>query len=112
MKNRAYAVSQLSDLHQKLSKAQSSVQTTRAQAPTSSVVEETKTAGKGKEEKKKADDNQLAKSVKDSAKITAEAQHGLIAQVIKDVIFSRRLNAEPEGTTAPVGEVIDATMSG
>lgn len=62
-------MSQLSDLHQKLSKAQSSVQTTRAQAPTSSVVEEAnpsaKATAKVKDEKKKADDNQLAKSVKD-----------------------------------------------
>jgi hypothetical protein len=31
--NRAYAVSQLSDLHQKLTKAQSSVHTTRAPIP-------------------------------------------------------------------------------
>jgi COP9 signalosome complex subunit 5 len=33
VQNRAYAVSQLSDLHQKLSKAQSSVTTTRAPLP-------------------------------------------------------------------------------
>jgi COP9 signalosome complex subunit 5 len=60
---------------------------------------------------KKKEDNQLSKSVKDrfypfhihmpfrfglltlvcvSTRIAVEAQHGLIAQVIKDVIFSMR----------------------
>lgn len=62
-------------------------------------------------EKEKKDENQLAKSVKDrcviypfpwirierhwqpnhlSTKIAVEAQHGLISQVLKDVIFSMR----------------------
>ncbi|KAJ7072431.1 JAB1/Mov34/MPN/PAD-1 ubiquitin protease-domain-containing protein [Mycena amicta] len=58
--NRAYAVSQLADLHQKLSKAQSSVSSTRAAVP---VLPE-HAAKKEKEEKKK-EDNQLAKSVRD-----------------------------------------------
>lgn len=35
-----------------------------------------------------------------STKIAAEAQHGLIAQVIKDVIFSLRPGASVEGTPA------------
>jgi len=44
----------------------------------------------------------LLKSVKDATKIAAEAQHGLIAQVLKDVIFSLRpgqgdYNSEMEG---------------
>ncbi|EKM76920.1 hypothetical protein AGABI1DRAFT_62649 [Agaricus bisporus var. burnettii JB137-S8] len=86
--NRAYAVSQLNDLHQKLAKAQSAVSGTRATAPPLKDRE-----GKEKEEKKK-EDNPLAKSVKDSTKIAAEAQHGLIAQVLKDVIFSKRPNSQ------------------
>jgi len=94
--NRAYAVSQLSDLHQKLAKAQSGVSTTRASAPT------LKDDSRKKDEKKK-EENQLAKSVKDSTKIAIEAQHGLIAQVIKDVVFSMR----PQQT---VSEATDTAM--
>jgi COP9 signalosome complex subunit 5 len=117
-------VSQLSDLHQKLAKAQSSVNSTRAPVPTlkeketgtgTQKVSQSESSinhfltlcpqQKEKEEKKK-EDNQLAKSVKDrfvrcfcnsfyadcyvSTRIAVEAQHGLIAQVIKDVIFSMR----------------------
>lgn len=40
--NRAYAVSQLSDLHQKLSKAQSSISSTRAFIPTLKDKEDSK----------------------------------------------------------------------
>ncbi|KAH9939870.1 Mov34-domain-containing protein [Amylocystis lapponica] len=87
--NRAYAASQLADLHQKLAKAQSSVPGTRAPAPVLKEDKTTATVGK-KEDKKKEDSNQLAKSVRDSDKIATEAQHGLIAQVLKDVIFSMR----------------------
>ncbi|KAL9710007.1 COP9 signalosome catalytic subunit rri1 [Leucoagaricus gongylophorus] len=86
--NRAYAVSQLSDLQQRLSKAQGAVANTRAVPPSLKEKE-----GKQKEEKKK-EENQLAKSVKDSTKIAAEAQHGLITQVLKDYIFSQRPNSQ------------------
>jgi COP9 signalosome complex subunit 5 len=47
-----------------------------------------------------------------SSKIAAEAQHGLISQVLKDVIFSRRLAAAEGSAAAPVTDVIDAAMSG
>nr|GAT57603.1 predicted protein [Mycena chlorophos] len=97
--NRAYAVSQLADLHQKLSKAQSSVASTRAAIP---VLPEN--AAKREKEEKKKEDNQLAKSVRDSTKIAVEAQHGLIAQTIKDVVFSSRLRR------AELGATLDATM--
>ncbi|KAF9041391.1 Mov34-domain-containing protein [Panaeolus papilionaceus] len=102
--NRAYAVSQLSDLQQKLAKATSSVASTRPVVPTLKEKEGA-TKQKDKDEKKK-DDNQLAKSVKDSTKIAVEAQHGLIAQVIKDVIFSRRPNS---GANAEAQRVSDVT---
>jgi len=86
--NRAYAVSQLSDLAAKLVKAQSAVPGSRVNV----VAAEAK--GKGKEkatsEVKEKDEGPLAKVVRDSSKIASEAQHGLIAQVLKDIIFSTR----------------------
>jgi COP9 signalosome complex subunit 5 len=50
-----------------------------------------------------------------SSKIAAEAQHGLIAQVLKDVLFSRRLGSNATASGAPIAQVVesvDATMSG
>ncbi|KAF8920826.1 JAB1/Mov34/MPN/PAD-1 ubiquitin protease-domain-containing protein [Mucidula mucida] len=104
--NRAYAVSQLSDLHQKLSKAQAAVTSTRANIPT--LADKDNGKQKEKEEKKK-EDNQLAKSVKDSTKIAVEAQHGLIAQVLKDVIFSMRPNSQVD--TTPISDLTDTAMN-
>ncbi|KAF9458160.1 JAB1/Mov34/MPN/PAD-1 ubiquitin protease-domain-containing protein [Collybia nuda] len=110
--NRAYSVSQLTDLHQKLSKAQSSVAATRAPVPT--LKEKDSSSGakvfyKEKDEKKK-DDNQLAKSVKDSTKIAVEAQHGLISQVIKDVIFSMRPRSGQVPGTSHISDVADMAI--
>ncbi|KAF7971334.1 hypothetical protein HWV62_21430 [Athelia sp. TMB] len=109
--NREYAVSQLSDLHQKLAKAQGAVASTRAPIPS---LKDDKMAGPGKKDDKKKEEHQLAKSVRDSTKIAVEAQHGLIAQVLKDVIFSMR----PRGANVPipddvnrVGDVVDTAMS-
>ncbi|KAJ6530028.1 JAB1/Mov34/MPN/PAD-1 ubiquitin protease-domain-containing protein [Mycena vulgaris] len=113
--NRAYAVSQLSDLHQKLAKAQSAVASTRATVPV--LPDAQGFAAKKEKEDKRKEDNQLAKSVKDSTKIAVEAQHGLIAQVIKDVVFSMRPRGAPPagsgqaGGSAPVGEVVDEAMA-
>ncbi|KZP11460.1 Mov34-domain-containing protein [Athelia psychrophila] len=107
--NREYAVSQLSDLHQKLAKAQSAVASTRAPVPS---LKDDKIPGK-KDDKKK-EEHQLAKSVRDSTKIAVEAQHGLIAQVLKDVIFSMRprVSQVPEpGNVGPVGDVVDTAMA-
>ncbi|KAF8221934.1 Mov34-domain-containing protein [Tricholoma matsutake] len=104
--NRAYSVSQLADLHQKLSKAQASVSTTRASVPT---IKDKDGKQKEKEEKKK-EDNQLAKSVKDSTKIAVEAQHGLIAQVIKDVIFSMRPQNGQAASTTQISDVADMAI--
>ncbi|KAJ3710361.1 Mov34-domain-containing protein [Lentinula guzmanii] len=100
--NRAYAVSQLADLNQKLSKVQSSVPGTKASLPV--TVKDSKD---GKKESSKEDakkENELAKSVKDSSKIAAEAQHGLIAQVIKDVIFSIRPGNGQQADTSKITE--------
>ncbi|PCH44833.1 Mov34-domain-containing protein [Wolfiporia cocos MD-104 SS10] len=101
--NRAYAASQLADLAQKLTKAQSSVPSTKAPPP---ALKDDKAAKK--EEKKREDQNQLLKGVKDSDKIAMEAQHGLIAQVLKDVIFSMR----PQNVArTELGDAMDTTMS-
>ncbi|KAI6044890.1 Mov34-domain-containing protein [Pisolithus marmoratus] len=84
--NRAYAVSQIADLHEKLSRAESTVSNTRPTIPALKGQEE---KSNGKDEKKK-EDSHLAKAVKDSQKIAIEAQHGLISQILKDIIFSSR----------------------
>lgn len=48
----------------------------------------------------------------DSQKIAVEAQHGLIAQIIKDIVFSSRLGEQGRAPNVErVGEVVDATMS-
>ncbi|KAG9224752.1 hypothetical protein CCMSSC00406_0002097 [Pleurotus cornucopiae] len=111
--NRAYAVSQLSDFHQKLAKAQSSVHATRAAVPTLAVKDKDGALAnkKDKEDGKKKEDNQLAKSVRDSTKIAIEAQHGLISQVLKDVIFSMRPRMHNIVPDAQVSDVVDASMS-
>ncbi|KAG5641914.1 hypothetical protein DXG03_003960 [Asterophora parasitica] len=104
--NRAYSVSQLADFHQKLSKAQASIAQTRASPPT---LKDASGKQKEKDEKKK-EDNQLTKSVKDSTRITVEAQHGLIAQVIKDVIFSMRPKGERPADASQVAELTDMAI--
>ena len=94
MQNRAYAANQLSDLHQKLTKAQTSVSSTRPPAP---VLIDEKAVIKQKPQDKR-EESALSKAVKDrlvwlildrqshahillrySDKIASEAQHGLIA---------------------------------
>ncbi|KAG8216590.1 JAB1/Mov34/MPN/PAD-1 ubiquitin protease-domain-containing protein, partial [Butyriboletus roseoflavus] len=105
--NRAYAVSQIADLHEKLARAQTAVGNTRAPVPTLKGQDE-KGSNKQQEDKKK-EDNQLTKTVKDSQKIAAEAQHGLISQIIKDVIFSSRPSQEPDASR--LARLVDATMT-
>lgn len=107
--NRAYAVAQLADLHQKLAKAQNIVATTRPLVPTVKDKDVLTAAQKQKEKDlmKLREDNQLTKGVKDSTKIAVEAQHGLIAQVLKDVIFSMRPNGG--GAAAASSKVADVT---
>ena len=45
-----------------------------------------------------------------SDKIATEAQHGLIAQVLKDMIFSSRLGTGP-ASTSNVADTVDTAMS-
>ena len=46
-----------------------------------------------------------------SDKIASEAQHGLIAQVLKDIIFSSRLGASSAIASANAGDIVDTAMS-
>ncbi|KAG6598813.1 COP9 signalosome complex subunit 5b, partial [Cucurbita argyrosperma subsp. sororia] len=53
-------------------------------------------------QRKKEEDSQLAKITRDSAKITVEQVHGLMSQVIKDILFnsvrqSNKSRPEPSG---------------
>ncbi|RDX54713.1 Mov34-domain-containing protein [Lentinus brumalis] len=104
--NRAYAASQLADLHQKLTKAQTSIPSTRAPQP---VLIDEKAVIKQKDSQKR-EETALSKAVKDSDKIATEAQHGLIAQVLKDLIFSSRLGGGP-ASTSDVADTVDTAMS-
>ncbi|KAG5220849.1 COP9 signalosome catalytic [Salix suchowensis] len=80
----------LSDFHQKLAKAQSSVHATRAAVPTLALKDK---------------DGALAN------KIAIEAQHGLISQVLKDVIFSVRPRMHDIVPDTQVSNAVDASMS-
>ncbi|KAG8887416.1 COP9 signalosome catalytic subunit rri1, partial [Tulasnella sp. 403] len=119
--NRAYAVTQLNDLAAKLAKGQTTVSQRRPnpenlvlpplpaqgsqQANTDSMVLSTpstqRTKGKEKETKapppttKPVEDTALTKAVRDSTRISSEAQHGLISQMLKDIIFSNRPDLGP-----------------
>ncbi|KAF8273725.1 JAB1/Mov34/MPN/PAD-1 ubiquitin protease-domain-containing protein [Lactarius quietus] len=63
-----------------------------------------------KSEPKKEVENQLAKNVKDGTKIAMEAQHGLIAQVIKDILFSSRPSKAPPEVTASIEETVEMAI--
>ncbi|KAI0284592.1 Mov34-domain-containing protein [Russula aff. rugulosa BPL654] len=106
--NRAYAASQLTDLHQKLTKAASNVPQTKPIVPPLPPGE--KGSSSKKSESKKEVENQLAKAVKDSTKIAMEAQHGLIAQVIKDVLFSSRPGQAPSQPVASTEETVEMAI--
>lgn len=145
--NRAYAASQLTDLHQKLTKAASNVPQTkpivpplppgekgssskvRELHPHDACVESDTFRPSQKSESKKDVENQLAKAVKDrfvpafflerraslqssnlSTKIAMEAQHGLIAQVIKDVLFSSRPGQVPSQSVASTEETVEMAI--
>jgi hypothetical protein len=46
-----------------------------------------------------------------STKIAVEAQHGLIAQVIKDVIFSMRPHNGQNSSASQVSDIVDTSMA-
>ena len=46
----------------------------------------------------------------DSTKIAMEAQHGLISQVIKDILFSSRPSKAPSEVTASIEETVEMAI--
>ncbi|KAG8723833.1 COP9 signalosome catalytic subunit rri1 [Ceratobasidium sp. 395] len=95
--NRAYAVSQLTDLGAKLAKAQGSLSQRGSAANALAGIPDDALGRKGKgkgEEERVREESALGKVVKDSTKIAREAQHGLIAQVLKDIVFGTRPGLE------------------
>ncbi|GAB5587878.1 COP9 signalosome catalytic subunit rri1 [Umbelopsis nana] len=71
--NREYSTHQISDLAQKLEQAESGLQSRMAYFG----------------DRRKGEESQLSKVTKDSSKITVEANHGLISQVLKHLIFNQ-----------------------
>ncbi|KAF8755625.1 Mov34 protein [Rhizoctonia solani] len=114
-----YAVSQLTDLGAKLAKAQGSLTQRGAAAGNAALAgipEEVLGGRKGKaksgEEDKGREESALNKVVKDSTKIAREAQHGLIAQVLKDIVFGTRPGEETQtgGIEARVAGVVGGAI--
>lgn len=52
-----------------------------------------------KDKKKKAEESQLSKITRDSNKISVEATHGLISQVLKNVLFTANPHKASNGAT-------------
>ncbi|CAL9098036.1 unnamed protein product [Musa textilis] len=75
--NRDYVAGQISDLAEKLEQAENQLAHTRMGSfllPS--------------QRKKEPEESQLAKITRDSSKITVEQVHGLMSQVIKDILFN------------------------
>lgn len=126
--NRAYTTSQIGDLTEKLRQAEGSVSqraglSTLAPelAPSKAELKLQSTTsrpnGKGKETADSAQmaplagpeaESALAKVVKDANKITAECQHGMMAQILKDLIFDK--STEPVSRTQDGRALIDPRL--
>eukprot|EP01018_Ginkgo_biloba_P007171 Gb_35132 [translate_table: standard] len=74
--NRDYVAGQISDLAEKLEQAESQL----AHSRLGSFL--------APPQRKKEEESQLAKITRDSSKITVEQVHGLMSQVIKDILFN------------------------
>ncbi|CDS11961.1 Putative COP9 signalosome complex subunit 5a [Lichtheimia ramosa] len=72
--NRDYSTQQMADLAQKLKQTNNGM---------------TGRMGGYYGDRKKNDESQLSKVTKDSAKISGEAMHGLLSQVLKDLVFNQ-----------------------
>ncbi|KAI9025592.1 JAB1/Mov34/MPN/PAD-1 ubiquitin protease-domain-containing protein [Hyaloraphidium curvatum] len=85
--NREYSARQILDLADKIEQADGTIsQGGRAGG----------FGGPGEGGKKKDAEGPLAKVARDSSKITSEAVHGLISQVLKDLLFNRPLEEAPQ----------------
>ncbi|GAA5907437.1 hypothetical protein JCM6882_003862 [Rhodosporidiobolus microsporus] len=116
--NRSYATSQLSDLVAKLRNTEQSVGHRCGIASMAPLIvaarQAAANAGKGKgkaadqskaggedgkkDEEPKTEETALAKVVKDSTKLSAEASHGLIGALVKDALFNGGRLANPDGS--------------
>ncbi|KAJ6792906.1 COP9 signalosome complex subunit 5b-like isoform X2 [Iris pallida] len=74
--NRDYVAGQISDLAEKLEQAENQLAHTRLGSFLTTS------------QRKKEEESQLAKITRDSSKITVEQVHGLMSQVIKDILFN------------------------
>ncbi|KAJ3156763.1 COP9 signalosome complex subunit 5a [Geranomyces michiganensis] len=77
--NREYTARQILDLANKIEQAEGSLASAHRAASFS--------------DKRKVEESAVAKVAKDSSKITVEAAHGLMAQVLKDILFNKPLMA-------------------
>ncbi|KAJ3158021.1 COP9 signalosome complex subunit 5a [Geranomyces variabilis] len=75
--NREYTARQILDLANKIEQADVSLASAHRAAPLS--------------DKRKTEESAVAKVAKDSSRITVEAAHGLMAQVLKDILFNKPL---------------------
>ncbi|CAA7398715.1 unnamed protein product [Spirodela intermedia] len=90
--NRDYVAGQISDLAEKLEQVENQLAHTRLGFLVMSS------------QKKKDEESQLAKITRDSSKITVEQVHGLMSQVIKDILFNSPLKptvTNPNSTSSP-----------
>ncbi|PNT62040.1 COP9 signalosome complex subunit 5a [Brachypodium distachyon] len=91
--NRDYVAGQIFDLADKLEQAEGQLAHSRFGMLMSS------------QRKKEPEDSPLAKVTRDSSKITAEQVHGLMSQVIKDILFNSVHPSSKASTSAPESPV-------
>lgn len=78
--NRQYTSRQMMDLTEKLDQAETA------------MIQGGRAAGFRDGPGRKKEESKLSKATRDSSKITVESAHGLISQVLKDVLFNKALN--------------------
>ncbi|KDE08164.1 COP9 signalosome complex subunit 5 [Microbotryum lychnidis-dioicae p1A1 Lamole] len=92
--NRAYTTAQLGDLVEKLSKTDSSVQHRCGIGAMSPIIAAARAKSRDSSSKdkdgtaKKEEETPLARAVRDSNKMSAEASQNLIGMLIKDILFN------------------------
>ncbi|KAF9281458.1 COP9 signalosome complex subunit 5a [Mortierella alpina] len=100
LSNREYAARQMSDLAEKL-------QMTATMASRAGPGGFGPMGGPGhfpKDKKKKQEESQLSKITRDSNKISVEATHGLISQVLKNVLFTANPHQKEVSALGPLGD--------
>ncbi|KAL6530805.1 proteasome regulatory particle subunit RPN11 [Orobanche gracilis] len=85
--NRDYVAGQISDLAEKIEQAENQLSHSRFGIAT---------------QRKKEEESQLTKITRDSAKITVEQVHGLMSQVIKDILFNSFRKSSISQVESPV----------